>query len=107
MIRGSRPKHDIDHVKRPRQPKQQMSELDWNLLQSVLTVARARSYRQAAQRISINTLRSRIERLERATGKKLFDTSVSGVAPTAHGLAIIEAAASIETIIAQVLQATH
>lgn len=60
---------------------------DWSLLKSFWDVARIGSLRGAAveQKLSINTVRSRIERLERTTKHALFDRSIRGMSLTQHG----------------------
>jgi DNA-binding transcriptional LysR family regulator len=66
--------------------------VDWSLLQAYRWVAHARSFRGAALEtgISINTLRARVDRVEKLAGRKLLDRSVSGISVTGAGLALLE-----------------
>jgi DNA-binding transcriptional LysR family regulator len=61
--------------------------LDWCLLQAFVDVVECRAFRAASleRRLSLNTLRARIEELERLTGRKLIERSQSGVAVTEAG----------------------
>lgn len=69
-------------------------DLDWSDLHALLLVTDHQSFRSAAEdsRLSLNTLRRRIERLEIRTGAKLLRRSRSGVVPTDIGLMLARAA---------------
>ena len=69
-------------------------DLDWDDLRTLLVVTDHQSFRAAAEssRLSLNTLRRRIERLEIKTGAKLLRRSRSGVVPTDIGLMLARAA---------------
>lgn len=63
----------------------------WDDLQIVLAVSDAGSFRSAAtlQRVSVNTVRKRIERVEHLYGQSLFRRTAAGVVATAAGEALI------------------
>jgi len=69
-------------------------DLDWDDLRTLLLVTEHRSFRAAADssRLSLNTLRRRVERLELRIGTKLLGRSRSGVVPTDIGLMLMRAA---------------
>ena len=72
------------------------ARLDWRLLQAFVWLSKCGSFRSAAfeSHISLNTLRSQIERLEHTLGRELVVRTVAGVAPTEDGervLAVIAA----------------
>jgi len=69
-------------------------DLDWDDLRALLLVTDHQSFRSAAEssRLSLNTLRRRIERLESRIGTKLLGRSRSGVVPTDIGLMLARAA---------------
>jgi len=69
-------------------------DLDWDDLRALLLVTEHHSFRAAADssRLSLNTLRRRIERLEDRIGTKLLGRSRSGVVPTDIGLMLARAA---------------
>jgi DNA-binding transcriptional LysR family regulator len=69
-------------------------EVDWDDLRALLHVADQHSFRAAVEtsRLSLNTLRRRIERLEARIGTSLFRRSRSGVVPTDIGLMLARAA---------------
>src|SRR3954471_7510487 len=69
-------------------------DLDWDDLRTLLLVTEHQSFRSAAEssRLSLNTLRRRIERLEDRIGTKLLGRSRSGVVPTDIGLMLARAA---------------
>ena len=73
-------------------------DLDWDDLRALLLVTEQRSFRAAADssRLSLNTLRRRIERLEDRIGTKLLGRSRSGVVPTDIGLMLARAAREME-----------
>lgn len=68
--------------------------LDWNDLRAFLHVIDQRSFRGAvgSSRLSLNTLRRRIERLEQKVGTELLRRSRGGVVPTDMGLKFARAA---------------
>jgi Bacterial regulatory helix-turn-helix protein, lysR family len=66
--------------------------IDWALMQALLLVSEAGSYRSAAKSVSLNTLRKRVAELERRTGAPLLAASVSGVVPTTAGLRLVATA---------------
>lgn len=86
MISGSRRHADLKAPPKPPRPNTaRNSQIDWGLLQTFLTVIEARSYRQAAKTLSLNTVRKRVAMLERHTGLKLVECSVNGVTATKAG----------------------
>jgi len=68
--------------------------LAWDDLQILLTVCRIGSFRGAATalKLSVNTIRKRIQRLEDTHGGSLFRRSFDGVSPTAIGTQLIAVA---------------
>jgi DNA-binding transcriptional LysR family regulator len=78
--------------------------LDWSLLKAFRDVARAGAFRQAAleQGISINTLRSRVDRVEHMAGRPLLHRSITGVAITAEGQLLLDV---VDAMAAQLLTA--
>ena len=71
-----------------------LSQLDWNDLRFLLEVGRGGSLRAAAKQllVSVNTVRARLARLERASGAPLLRRDFSGVKLTSAGRAIYEGA---------------
>ena len=69
------------------QPLSNLDRLSWDNLRLFLVVAEAGSFRAAANTagVSLNTIRTKIERLERQIGGPLFRRSVEGVTPTQDG----------------------
>lgn len=76
-------------------------ELDWDLLQSFLAVARAGKLTAAARRLRIDhaTLSRRLVALEAALGTKLFERHVSGYRLSAHGQRVLQRAETLESTI--------
>lgn len=60
---------------------------DWRLLQAFLDVVECGTFRAASfeRRFALNTLRARVDELERLAGRKLLDRSVEGVTVTKAG----------------------
>lgn len=71
-----------------------IERLPWDNLRLFLAVAEAGSFRSAAvlAGVSINTIRSKVERLERQIGGPLLRRSVEGVALTQDGREILQIA---------------
>lgn len=71
-----------------------IERLPWDNLRLFLAVAEAGSFRSAAvlAGVSINTIRSKVERLERQIGGALLRRSVEGVALTQDGREILQIA---------------
>ncbi|MEK6637684.1 MAG: LysR family transcriptional regulator [Pseudomonadota bacterium] len=65
----------------------------------IKTVAVVESFRQAAIKLgcSVNTVRSRVERLEKALGTTLFKRSREGIALSEDGLAILDVAMEMQS----------
>lgn len=78
--------HERDWIKQLCAPN-----VDWRLLQTFLDVVEARSLRRASVNGSaaLNTVRDRINRLERAAGHTLVERSAGGVALTPEGDAVL------------------
>jgi hypothetical protein len=72
-------------------------DLDWDDLRALLLVTEYGGFRDAAERsrLSLNTLRRRIERLESRVGTNLLGRSRSGVVPTKIGLMLSRAASEM------------
>ena len=86
------PVHDSAQPKLPASPSSgrhafPLDRLSWDTLRLLLALAEAGSFRSAAQvvGVSLNTIRSKIERLERQFGTPLIRRSVEGVQLTQDG----------------------
>jgi DNA-binding transcriptional LysR family regulator len=66
-------------------------DVDWTALQAFRTVARAGSFRSGAvlAGLAINTLRKRVDDVERIAGRPLLIRSIQGVALTPDGKALL------------------
>lgn len=75
-----------------------MHIMDWSDLKIFLAAVRAGSYTVAGAQLGINrtTVGRRIDALEKAVGRELFMETPHGHAPTAEGLALLEAAEAME-----------
>jgi DNA-binding transcriptional LysR family regulator len=73
-------------------------KIDWALLQNLLFVLDAGSFRAAALSSgrSLNTIRTRVDALEHMTGLVLIDRNVRGAKATDAGQAIVVAARAME-----------
>lgn len=73
--------------------------MEWNDLQSVLALARARTFSAAAAelRTSHTTIGRRVRALEEELGVRLFDRTPEGYVPTAAGQDVAEVAERVET----------
>ncbi|HMC91387.1 MAG TPA: LysR family transcriptional regulator, partial [Allosphingosinicella sp.] len=71
-----------------------LERLDWDDLRLFLDVAGHASLRAAAEarKLSVNTVRARIERLEAAYGARLLDRTREGSSVTAEGARLLEVA---------------
>lgn len=71
-----------------------VDRLDWDDLRLFLDVAGHASLRSAAEarRLSVNTVRARIQRLEAACGARLLDRTREGSSVTADGARLLEVA---------------
>jgi DNA-binding transcriptional LysR family regulator len=74
-----------------------MRQFDWDDLQFFLAVVRTGTLSSAARELRTNhvTVSRRIDRLEAALAKKLFERNPRGYVPTAMGAKLIEAAAAM------------
>jgi len=72
----------------------------WDNLRLFLAVAEAGSFRSAAVRaaVSINTIRSKVDRLERRIGTPLLKRSVEGVALTQDGREMLQIARDLRAL---------
>ncbi|QJB68559.1 LysR family transcriptional regulator [Parasphingorhabdus halotolerans] len=77
--------HGLDH---------KSYQMDWKDAEIVLALCKTGAIRAAARelRLSVNTLRTRLERLEANCGQILFRRTRTGVSHTAHGWKAIEVA---------------
>jgi DNA-binding transcriptional LysR family regulator len=78
---------------------ERLGDVHWDDLHLVKTVAAAESFRQAAMKFgcSVNTVRSRVQRLEKALGTTLFKRSREGIALSEDGLAILDVAMEMQS----------
>jgi DNA-binding transcriptional LysR family regulator len=77
-----------------------LDRLSWDNLRLFLIVAEAGSFRAAANTagVSLNTIRTKIERLELQIGGPLFRRSVEGVMPTQDGYELISIAREMRAL---------
>jgi DNA-binding transcriptional LysR family regulator len=78
---------------------ERLGDVHWDDLHLVKTVAVAESFRQAAIKLgcSVNTVRSRVQRLEKALGTILFKRSREGIALSEDGLVILDVAMEMQS----------
>jgi DNA-binding transcriptional LysR family regulator len=78
---------------------ERLGDVHWDDLNLVKTVAVAESFRQAAIKLgcSVNTVRSRVQRLEKALGTILFKRSREGITLSEDGLAILDVAMEMQS----------
>ncbi len=74
--------------------------MNWNDLHLIQTLAGASSLRKAsrASGIALNTIRSRIERLEKSLGTTLFVRNSEGLRPTAEGRSVLSVAKDMRSV---------
>lgn len=89
-----------------RRPQALPSRLDWADLKLFLAVAGARSLRSAAtaERLSVNTLRARIARLEAEFGATVFRRTRAGIDLTDAGAELLRVADEMRTILGGTLE---
>lgn len=77
-----------------------LDRLSWDNLRLFLIVAEAGSFRAAANSagVSLNTIRTKIERLEKQIGGPLFKRSVEGVIPTQDGHELVSIAREMRAL---------
>jgi len=75
-----------------------MQQLDWNGLELILHVARARSLAGAAKQLGVDqtTVSRRLDRFEQEVGTPVFKRTRSGVVPTPDGERLLSAAQGME-----------
>jgi DNA-binding transcriptional LysR family regulator len=78
---------------------ERLGDVHWDDLHLVKIVAVAESFRQAAIKLgcSVNTVRSRVQRLEKALGTILFKRSREGIALSEDGLVILDVAMEMQS----------
>ena len=76
----------------------------WDDLHLFKTVATVESFRQAAIKLgsSVNTVRARVDRLEKALGTILFKRSSGGISITADGVSALEIAMQMQSFTSQI-----
>jgi len=81
-----------------------MKQMDWTDLRILAAVSRAKTLRQAAERLRLSpaTLSRRLDALEAAYGETLIDRQRSGCVATAAGLRVIASVAQMEEIAAEI-----
>jgi DNA-binding transcriptional LysR family regulator len=79
--------HGVQEIAQPPRRVGNLDRLSWDNLRLFLVVAEAGSFRAAANTagVSLNTIRTKIERLEKQIGGPLFRRSVEGVTLTQDG----------------------
>ncbi len=77
-----------------------IDRISWDNLRLLLVLAEAGSFRAAAlvAGVSLNTIRSKIDRLERQMGGPLIRRSVEGVALTQHGSELVSIARQMRAL---------
>ncbi|WP_158243080.1 LysR family transcriptional regulator [Acidimangrovimonas sediminis] len=77
--------------------------LDWNLLRSFVTIARARSITDAAQRLNLTqpAVSVSLKRLEEQVGRRLIERSPTSFALTDAGLALLAEAEEINAAVSR------
>ncbi len=78
---------------------EQLDGVHWDDMHLVKTVALAQSFRQAAKKLgcSVNTVRTRIQRLETALGATLFKRSREGISLSEDGLVILDVVVEMQS----------
>jgi DNA-binding transcriptional LysR family regulator len=78
---------------------ERLDGVHWDDLNLIKTVAVAESFRQAAIKLgcSVNTVRARVQRLEKALGATLFKRSREGISLSEDGLAILDVAMEMQS----------
>ncbi len=78
---------------------ERLDGVHWDDLHLVKTVAVVQSFRQTAIKLgcSVNTIRARIQRLEKALGTTLFKRSRDGVSLSGDGLVILDVAMEMQS----------
>lgn len=84
----------------PRVGTENLSRISWDNLRLFLDVAEAGSFRAAAitSGVSLNTIRTKIERLERQIGGRLLTRSVEGVTLTQDGHELVSIARKMRAV---------
>jgi DNA-binding transcriptional LysR family regulator len=84
-------------------PNLNLGAIHWDDLHLFKIVSSSSSFRQAAKKlkISVNTLRARVSRLEDTLGVVLFSRSRDGIALSSDGLAILDIALEMQTLTTQ------
>ncbi|AYJ86801.1 LysR family transcriptional regulator [Sphingomonas paeninsulae] len=90
----------VQEVAPPARRVANLDRLSWDNLRLFLIVAEAGSFRAAANTagVSLNTIRTKIERLERQIGGPLFRRSVEGVMPTQDGHELVSIAREMRAL---------
>jgi DNA-binding transcriptional LysR family regulator len=83
-----------------RSMKERVNGLDWNDLDLLCHMAKSTSLRHAAKstNLSVNTIRSRLERLETGVGATIFHRSHDGIQLSSQGIDILNFALEIQTL---------
>jgi molybdate transport repressor ModE-like protein len=78
-----------------------LAHLDWDNLRLLLALAEAGSLRAAAIRaeVALNTMRSKIDQLEKMFGGALIERSVEGAKLTAKGERVVQVARKVESLV--------
>jgi DNA-binding transcriptional LysR family regulator len=78
---------------------ERLGGVHWDDLHLLKTVAAAESFRQAAIKLgcSVNTVRSRVHRLEKALGTTVFKRSREGISLSEDGLVILDVAMEMQS----------
>jgi DNA-binding transcriptional LysR family regulator len=78
---------------------EKLDDVHWDDLNLIKTVAVVESFRQAALKLgcSVNTVRARVQRLEKALGATLFKRSREGISLSEDGVAILDVAMEMQS----------
>jgi DNA-binding transcriptional LysR family regulator len=87
---------------------ERLDGVHWDDLNLIKTVAVVKSFRQAAIKLgcSVNTVRARVQRLEKALGATLFKRSREGISLSEDGLAILDVAMEMQSFSTQLQRGT-
>ena len=79
----------------------ELAMLNWDDLNFFRSIAPERSFRRAAAKhnLSVNTIRSRIDRLEKALGMTLFQRSRDGLSLTIEGMTALDVVLEMDSVI--------
>jgi DNA-binding transcriptional LysR family regulator len=106
VLNGRRRSRAIQNSEQGVQPvehrllKQRVHDLDWNDLDLICQIAQSTSLRHAAKiaKLSVNTIRARVERLESAIGTPVFFRHHDGISLTSSGVEVLKFALEVQSL---------